>query len=660
MKFFFKIWSVAFLIFLISSEKASGQSLLDTLHQELNSNKEIQVKLDFLKKASYSLLITNPDTVVYYSNYALKLCEQTENLKDKADFLGILGEAHQRKSNYSEALKYTFESCKVCEKINDQRSLASNYNTIGSIYRVSGKLEDALILYNKSLKIRENEKDSGAIAGSYNNIGIVYMIKSEYDTGMVYWEKALKMKLAIGDSAGASTTMNNLAMYYRDIGKTEKALDYFTNVLRIKRTFNDYTGIAVGYQNLGELYIKENDFNKGIHYYKKSLDNAKLSRSKQLMAFSYFLLAESYYEHKDYQVAYDNYMLYANLKDTVFNENTAKNLDEIESKYENEKKAILIESLEKEKIAQNEKQTLIIISSGLGFLAMLIIILIIFKNYRQKKKDHAIITEQKNTLFEKNQEITDSISYAKRLQDAILPPPNLIKEKLANSFIVFQPKDVVSGDFYWLESVNEKILFAVADCTGHGVPGAMVSVVCSNALNRAVKEFNLSEPAKVLDKVRELVIETFRSGLKTSNVKIEDIKDGMDISLCLIDTKTNELEYSGANNPLWILRKNDNEIEEIKADKQPIGVYHDANKPFSNHKITLEKGDSIYLFSDGFADQFGGEKGKKLKYKPFKNMLISIRDKSLIDQKNILITEFDKWKGEMEQIDDVCVMGVMI
>jgi serine phosphatase RsbU (regulator of sigma subunit)/tetratricopeptide (TPR) repeat protein len=655
-----KILVFGLVAFFFTNQKIHSQTLIDSLYSELNSNKDVQIKLDFLKDASYKLLITNPDTIVYYSNYALKLCEQTNNLQDKADFLGLLGEAHQRKSNYSEALKYTFEACKICEKLNDRKSLASNYNTIGSIYRVSGKLEEALNFYNKALTIRETEKDSAAIAGSYNNIGIVYMIKAEYDTGMAFWGKSLAMKLAIGDSLGASTTMGNMAMYYRDIGETEKALDYFNHVIRIKKSVNDYSSIAINFQNIGELYIKQNEFKKGLDYYNQSLEQAKLSRSKQLMSFSYLLLAKTYYANQNYQIAYDNYMLYANLKDSVFNESTAKNLDEIESKYENEKKAILIESLEKEKIAQNEKQTLIIISSVIGFLAMFIIILIVFKNYRQKKKDHSIISDQKNILFEKNREITDSITYAKRLQDAILPPAKLIEEKLPNSFIVFQPKDVVSGDFYWLEPLNGKIIFAVADCTGHGVPGAMVSVVCSNALNRAVKEFKLTEPAKILDKVRSLVIETFRYGEQSEEISIEEIKDGMDISLCLLDPKTNELEYAGANNPLWILRKEVNEMEEVKANKQPIGVYHDNNKPFTNHKVKLSSGDAIYLFSDGFADQFGGEKGKKLKYKPFKNILISLRNKSLADQKNFLITEFENWKGEMEQIDDVCIMSVKI
>ena len=660
MKISIKIWFIALLIILFSNGKTQGQTLLDSLYEELNSNKGIQPKLDFLKKSSYRLLLSNPDTVVYYSIYAIKLCDKIENLEDKAEFLGILGEAHQRLSNYSDALKFTFEACKINEQIGDSNDLAFNYNTIGSIYRVSNKLDEGATYYTKALKIRENQNDSNGIASCLNNLGIVYMIKAEYDTGMTMWGESLRIKLAIGDSIGASTTMNNMAMYYRDTGETEKALDFFNSVLRIKSRINDHTGISMAYHNLGELYIKDNQLQKGLDYYNMSLEKAKVAKSKQLISFLHLTLAELYYDNKKYKLAYDNYVIFSNINDSIFSEKTVKNLDEIESKYENEKNSILIKSLEKEKLAQDEKQTLIIISSALGFLAMLIIILIVFKNYRQKKKDHSIISEQKNILFEKNREITDSISYAKRLQEAILPPTSLIKEKLPNSFIVFQPKDVVSGDFYWMESINDLTIFAVADCTGHGVPGAMVSVVCSNALNRAVNEFKLIEPAKVLDKVRELVIETFRAGTKTGEINIEDIKDGMDISLCVLNTKTYELEYSGANNPLWILRKDEAEIEEIKADKQPIGVYHSDDKPFTNHKVKLNMGDAIYLFSDGFADQFGGEKGKKLKYKPFKNMLISIKDKSLVQQQDHLVNAFKSWKGEMEQIDDVCIMSVKI
>ena len=256
-----------------------------------------------------------------------------------------------------------------------------------------------------------------------------------------------------------------------------------------------------------------------------------------------------------------------------------------------------------------------------------------------------------------NKEITDSINYAKRIQRAILPSDQLITTNFPKSFVLYKPKAIVAGDFYWMHVLhkhidNEVVLLAAADCTGHGVPGALVSVVCNNALNQTVKEHGIMQPSLILDRTKELVIETFE------NTK-EMVKDGMDIALVSYNKKTLELEYAGANNPLWIIRKNSTEVEVFKADKQPIG-FCDNIKPYKNHTIQLGKGDSFYIFSDGYADQFGGEKGKKLKYKPFKELLLAINNLEMQQQCSTLNTYFKAWKGDLEQVDDVCVIGVRV
>ncbi|MFT4600532.1 MAG: serine phosphatase RsbU (regulator of sigma subunit) [Arenicella sp.] len=257
---------------------------------------------------------------------------------------------------------------------------------------------------------------------------------------------------------------------------------------------------------------------------------------------------------------------------------------------------------------------------------------------------------QKDVVEEKNREIVDSINYALRLQKAIIPRESKIKEALPNSFVYFKPKDIVSGDFYWMNELDGKVLIAAIDCTGHGVPGALVSVVGANGLNRCVKEFNLTQPASIFDKLTELVIETFDSG--------EDaVKDGMDGAICLIDTTKKTLEYAGANNPIWIIRKKSGELEEVKANKQPIGDF-EFKVPFQNHKFQMEEGDLIYIFSDGYVDQFGGPKGKKFKYKTLKTLLIENQHLSMDDQKTLLDKTFNSWRGELEQLDDVCVIGV--
>ncbi|HSY75389.1 MAG TPA: SpoIIE family protein phosphatase [Bacteroidia bacterium] len=261
-----------------------------------------------------------------------------------------------------------------------------------------------------------------------------------------------------------------------------------------------------------------------------------------------------------------------------------------------------------------------------------------------------VIEEQKQVVEEKNKDITSSITYAKRLQDAILPPMSLIKQYLPESFVLYKPKDIVAGDFYWMERAGDTILIAAADCTGHGVPGALVSVVCSNALNRTVKEFKITEPGKILDKVRELVLETFE--------KSEDnVQDGMDISLCCLNTKTNEIQWSGAYNSLWYIHKG--EMNELPADKQPIGK-HDKPEPFNTHNLNLHKGDTLYLFTDGYADQFGGPKGKKFKYKQLQDLLLANAAKPMGEQRKEVDITLEGWKGSLEQVDDILVIGIRI
>lgn len=283
------------------------------------------------------------------------------------------------------------------------------------------------------------------------------------------------------------------------------------------------------------------------------------------------------------------------------------------------------------------------------------IVITYFITYYFKKANEAYesqLLHMNELVSEKNKEITDSINYAKHIQNAILPSQEFFREQFRESFLLYKPKDIVAGDFYWMYVSDDNIYFAAADCTGHGVPGAMVSVICSNALNRAVKEFGISDTGKILDKVRELVIETFVHSDNNT-----DVKDGMDISLCCLNKKTNQLVWSGANNPLWILRNA--ELIEYKADKQAIGKT-DHPKPFTTKHIQLEKDDRLFIFTDGYADQFGGEKGKKFKYAQFKQLLAGIKDKSLDEQLHSIDNALESWKGNLEQVDDILVIGVRI
>lgn len=355
-------------------------------------------------------------------------------------------------------------------------------------------------------------------------------------------------------------------------------------------------------------------------------------------------------------------------------ENVAAQLAELSLKYETEKKEKQISLLKKDKelndsrlmakdeeISQTRDKLIYIV-----FALVLFVILIVFviRANVQRKKANRLLTEQKaeiseqkeevekqkRLIEEKNKEIEDSITYARRLQEAILPPKDFINKYCPDNFVLYLPKDIVAGDFYWSELSGDKFYIAAADSTGHGVPGAMVSVVCSNALNRAIKEFKETETGRILDITRELVIETFA---KSAN----EVKDGMDISLLCIDRKNKKISWSGANNPLWYVQ--DNALKEIKADKQPIGK-SDHPKPFTTHAIDYREGTSFYLFTDGLADQFGGPKGKKFKYKQFSDTLLTNKDLTLNEQLVYINKVFLEWKSNLEQVDDVCVIGIKI
>jgi serine phosphatase RsbU (regulator of sigma subunit) len=275
----------------------------------------------------------------------------------------------------------------------------------------------------------------------------------------------------------------------------------------------------------------------------------------------------------------------------------------------------------------------------------------------KKKLEHQVtertteVVQQKEIVEFKNREILASIKYAKRIQTAILPSARSIRQNLPNSFILYLPKDIVAGDFYWIEKVGERVLFAACDCTGHGVPGAMVSVVCNNALNRAVREFGLVRPAAILDKVANLVIENF----STSE---DSIEDGMDISLCALNLVTMQLEWAGANNPLWIIREGN--LIQYKPDKQPVGLYENP-RPFTNHTIQLESGDQLYVFSDGYADQFGGDVlEKKLTRKRFRELILSVSKNDIRAQGDYLESFLVNYRNDRMQIDDILVIGVQV
>jgi tetratricopeptide (TPR) repeat protein len=617
-----------------------------------------------VENIALSMEKTNLDSAILLEKKAQKLYALTgEVAAQYGSFLNI-GSMYDSKGDYIKSIEYSLKAAKLAEDNKDEYSKAKVYANIAGTYSNLKQYDVALHYAKKALALFAKNKIEFEVAGTYRALANIYLSKGDFDKANQNAETSLKMFIQLGDETAIAKSYLTLGNIQQRTNKPKIALDYFLKSLKLIENKGDLTLIAGLYSNIGVIYYDLKNYPQANIYYQKALEMRKGVGGVKFLTDSYETLANINYAMKNYKEAFDYQTLYVSNREKMLNENVTKQISELNTKYETEKKASEIKLLKKDKInreikySESKKRSqIIVVSVSIFTLLCVLIATVLFRSNKRKQKDNELLSaknteilEQKTIVEEKNREIMDSIKYAKRIQTAILPPERVVKEYLNESFIIYMPKDIVAGDFYWMEQLPGKIYFAAADCTGHGVPGAMVSVICNNSLNKSVREHHLTEPGDILTKTRELVVAEFEKS-------DEEVKDGMDIALCCLEG--NVLKYAGANNPLWIIRNGKDEIEEIKANKQAVGKV-DNPLPFDTHSIELDNGDTIYIFSDGYADQFGGNKGKKMKYGKLKELVLKVKSQNMATQRQILTQEFENWKGELEQIDDVCVIGVRI
>ena len=561
-----------------------------------------------------------PKALEYYLR-ALKLNQVNEDKLRQAISNVDIGHVYQGLAHNTKALEHYLNALKIYGEINNKEGLGNCYADIGLNYSYQSNYPKALEYHNKALNIYEETKNRDGIAMSFNNLGLISWNQNNYSTALEYYLKAKKIYLTLGNKIGEGTIYVNLGELYNKIGNYKLAIQFSDTALKITREIGD--------------------------------------KESELLAYKNIAIAASH--TGKYKEAFNNYVTYKQIEDSIHNEYNSNLLGDIKTNSEIEKREVELhlKSEAQQAIALEEKKRhqFIIISVAAVLILVLVFVVFLFNRFkvtqRQKniiQKQKVIVEQQKHIVEEKQREIVDSITYAKRLQQAILPSKEELNKHFSEMFLLYKPKDIVAGDFYWMEHLDHTTYIAAADSTGHGVPGAMVSVVCSNALNRAVKEFGLRETGKILDKTRELVLETFaKSG--------DEIKDGMDISILAINKESNQVSWSGANNPLWYI--SNDRLLEVKPDKQAIGKT-DNPQPYRTHKIDLKKNDIYYLMTDGYPDQFGGPKGKKFKYKQLEEHLSANYHLPLANQKINLEHAFNDWIGGLEQVDDVTIIGIKI
>jgi serine phosphatase RsbU (regulator of sigma subunit) len=528
----------------------------------------------------------------------------------------------------------------------------------------------ALDYYLKSLKIREECGDKAATANSLSNIGNLFYAQNNMPKALYYSERSLKLQEEMDDKEGMSYSLNNLGGIYFNKGDIPKALNYYGRSKKIREDIGDQQGIASSLHNMAVVYLKLASESSSNGSKKKNLSQAlfytdsSLVLSKKLgfpanIRNAEHLLSKIDSANGDCAGAFEHYKQFVFYKDSINNEVNHQASIKNQLKYVFEKKeAVLKEQHEKEKIVVKEKnrfQQIVMWSVVGGLVLVTIFSFFIFRSLQQNQKANKIITLQKEEVEDKNliieekqKEIIDSINYAKRIQYSLLAHEDFLNDNFVNHFVYFNPKDIVSGDFYWATKNKNKIYFAVCDSTGHGVPGAFMSLLNMGFLSEAIKEKNIVNPNEVFDYVRQRLIET---------ISQEGQKDGFDGVLICMDIDTKEITYSAANNkPLLISNQT---FTELESDRMPVGI-GEKKEGFKLYTIDVKKGDILYLYTDGYADQFGGPKGKKFKYKPLNDLILENHNKPMNDQMEILESTFENWKGYLEQVDDVLIIGIKV
>lgn len=634
---------------------ATAQHKADSLKTELASAKEDTAKVNLYLMLTNELQLSNADSAYVYTGKALSLSRKLGWEKGLAFALDDAGNYYNGRGNYPEALKNFTRALDLFEKLGRKRNMAIVCNSIGNTYLGTGNDMKALAYYQKSHDYAAEIQNRYAIGIADVGLSSVYSRQGKHALALSSLREANRVFSELKMNYPLAVVLTNMGSIFSDTNKGDSALYFFTKALAMFRADQNKYGTYSTLRSIGHVFFQQKDIRKALAYYLDALkicreDNAK-DNEKEIAKD----ISEAYRLLEQYQLAYEYYVQYSDLKDSVFNSESNKQLLDVQTRYETEKKDREIVLLNKDKqIREQElhRNRLVILFTVAGLLLIAIACVIILMGYKRKQKMNRILELQKNIIEEKNKDITDSIRYAKNIQEAILPEVNLLNEAFREYFIFYKPKDIVSGDFYWVTHKKNKVYFAAVDCTGHGVPGAFMSMIGNTLLNDIVNDKQVTLPSDILFSLREGVIRS----LKQKGAEGEN-KDGMDIALCCLHD-SGQLEFSGANNPCWIIRGE--EYLEFKGDKQPIGIYSGEAQSYHTHSAQLQKGDLIYVFTDGFADQFGGEKGKKFKYKKLKELLLSIRHFSMSQQREIIMNTYEDWRGSLEQVDDVLVMGIRV
>lgn len=666
----FKNYILSLIIFINSSVCLSQNSKLDSLVNSLNSVNIPKDKVSTLLSIANELYYSNPDSSNYYVSLAKDLSithkltlEYAQSLHAESRYILLKGDIKKTLENLNAAIS-------IFEKEKYLVGLAKCYSLKSIAVGRLSQHEEQRDLLIKAEKIYLNLNDKKGLTNIYINLSNAYRDLKKYDSALFVLRKISDLNLKLTNSLfHINISYGSIYFEQRNI---PLAITHLQKSIEVAHQYKMIDSEITGLTRLAECYLTQNNLPEAAKYYQEALVLAQSNKLLVEEADALQGIVALYEKQGNFVSAFNSLKQLKTIEDSILNIEKIKSINEIENKLKlSEKEKVIAKqnlAIETGKVeAANYKNNLLIVISILC-LAVLGFISLVFYNRKTNRLYSLIqlqkkeVEKQKEIIEIRNKDVMDSIHYAKYIQGSMLPSQKTFNANFKENFIFYKPKDVVAGDFYWTETINRNQAIAVCDCTGHGVPGAMVSIVACNALNRAIKEFKLSNPAQIFDKVNELMQETFSKS-------DYEVNDGMDAVLCVIDDENKKLHIACANNPVWLvsppsiktnLWEQPWQLAQINPDKKPIGRHTENTNSFQLKSISFENSEMLYLFTDGFADQFGGPKGKKFKYKQLQDLFIKIAALPANEQKEQINETLTKWQGELEQVDDILIVGIRL
>ncbi len=621
---------------------------------KLKTAKEDTNKVIWLNDVAWDSSYEDLSAGIKYGKQAAELAYKLHYTRGYSKALNVIGATYTDMGDVSKALDTHLENLRYCDSLNLQEMFGAIYMNIANVYSRQNNYERNLFYLKKAISECERKKADNGLCTSLNNIGTTYYQMDSLSKAREAFIRSISIiknpdaKLKSRETQTLYALSGLSLVYAREglFSEADSCIRAATVLLDLLQS--DYER-GQAYISFGGVRSIQKRYSEAEYYFLKSAEIYQIMGMPDQESIVYGQLSEMYISTGNHREGLTYYKKYMQAKDTLFSESVFRHQGEMETLYESEKKDREIESLTQEE-SLNQIYLFGLIG-GCGILAVIAFLIWNRSKLRQRINDE--LAARKSIIVAKNKDITDSITYARRIQTAMLPPDDAFKNWFADSFVLNRPRDIVSGDFWWVNEREGELLFAGADCTGHGVPGGFMSVMGAAFLNEITTENGITDPAEVLGLLRHKVIGSLHQQGDQARSQ-----DGMDIVFCRYIKQTRQLEFACANNPLWVAR--DAKLLEFNADKFPVGIHHGDLKPFTKQTVVLEPNDKVYVFTDGFADQFGGPHGKKFKYKQLREVLLTNATKAMNEQHNKLEQVFDEWRGTLGQVDDVLILGIQI